>query len=439
MQTDQAKDITSSVAGFAMPAMSEEEIGKIQAYSKDPQLYKKLTSSIANAIYGHDDIKKAICCLLFGGSPKRLPDGMRLRGDINVLLLGDPSVAKSQFLKYVERLAPICVYTSGKGGTAAGLTASVIRDHATGEFQLEGGAMVLADGGVVCIDEFDKMRAQDRVAIHEAMEQQTISIAKAGITTILNSRTSVLAAANPVQGRYDDLKHAAEQIDFQTSILSRFDTIFIVRDQREEKIDKAIASHVVNLHMGRIETQQESDLDLDFLRKYLCYAKTKVFPRLTEEAGSMLRDMYVGDRQASKVQQISKKTNGIPITVRQLEAIIRLSESIARMHLNPNVETEYVEEAHRLFRISTLNAAASGMSSSTSTQVTGEMQGLVNKIQDAIRRRVAIGTRIAYPKLQEELSNRFDNARAIDLAIISLVKCEDFIHHDARKILERRR
>ena len=193
--------------------------------------------------------------------------------------------------------------------------------------------MVLADGGVVCIDEFDKMRPQDRVAIHEAMEQQTISIAKAGITTILNSRTSVLAAANPVQGRYDDLKHAAEQIDFQTSILSRFDAIFIVRDLREESTDKAIASHVVGLHMQKVDASNTPDVDMEFLKKYLCYAKMKVFPRLSEEAGHMLQDMYVGDRQASKEQNISRKTNGIPITVRQLEAIIRLSESIAKMHL----------------------------------------------------------------------------------------------------------
>lgn len=219
--------------------------------------------------------------------------------------------------------------------------------------------MVLADGGVVCIDEFDKMRAQDRVAIHEAMEQQTISIAKAGITTILNSRTSVLAAANPVFGRYDDLKHAAEQIDFQSSILSRFDCIFIVRDIREEGADKAIASHVVNLHtFGKaMNEEQNADFSLDDLRKYITYSKMKYFPRLSEEAGHMLQDMYVSDRMQSKDQKVSKKSTGIPITVRQLEAIIRLSEAIARIHLQNVVKLQHVEEAHRIFKISTLHAA----------------------------------------------------------------------------------
>ena len=206
--------------------------------SRRSNIYTQIAESIAPAIYGHEDIKKAIGCLLFGGSKKALPDGVRLRGDINVLLLGDPGTAKSQFLKFVERVAPIGVYTSGKGSSAAGLTASVVRDSHSKEYYLEGGAMVLADGGVVCIDEFDKMHSHDRVAIHEAMEQQTISIAKAGITTTLNARTSVLAAANPVFGSYDDLRSPTENIEFQTTILSRFDMIFVVRDPRNASRDK---------------------------------------------------------------------------------------------------------------------------------------------------------------------------------------------------------
>ena len=242
--------------------------------SNRPNLYQEFTSSIAPQIFGSEDIKKAISCLLFGGSKKFLPDGMRLRGDVNVLMLGDPGTAKSQLLKFVERVAPIAVYTSGKGSSAAGLTASVIRDATSREFRLEAGAMVLADGGVVCIDEFDKMREEDRVAIHEAMEQQTISIAKAGITTILNSRTSVLAAANPVFGRYDDLKSAGDNIDFQSTILSRFDLIFIVRDEHNEARDNTIARHVIGVHMNAKPTEQiEGDFDIQKMRKYISYCK----------------------------------------------------------------------------------------------------------------------------------------------------------------------
>lgn len=391
--------------------------------AKDPLIYEKISKSIASAIYGHPDIKKAIACLLFGGSPKKLPDGMRLRGDINVLLLGDPSTAKSQFLKFVERVAPISVYTSGKGSSAAGLTASIIKDP-SGEFQLEGGAMVLADGGVVCIDEFDKMRPQDRVAIHEAMEQQTISIAKAGITTILNSRTSVLAAANPIFGRYDDLKHAAEQIDFQSSILSRFDCIFIVKDIRDESADKLIASHVVNLHTyAKAREDTSSEISIEMMKKYLTYAKMKYFPRLSEEAGHILQDMYVSDRMNAKDQKISKKSTGIPITVRQLEAIIRLSEAIARIHLQTQVKVQHVEEAHRIFKVSTLNAASSGMNAKN-IESPVELMPLIRKVEEAIKRRVAIGTKISYTKLQQEMMQRFENAKAIDhVKIIVLIIC----------------
>ncbi|KAJ2134244.1 minichromosome maintenance protein 5, partial [Coemansia sp. RSA 788] len=213
-------EINKSGNSFTKRVFTPEEEQEYVALSRTPDIYQKFANSIAPSIYGNEDIKKAVTCLLFGGSKKTLPDGMRLRGDINVLLLGDPGTAKSQLLKFVEKVSPISIYTSGKGSSAAGLTASVIKDPTSREFYLEGGAMVLADGGVVCIDEFDKMRDEDRVAIHEAMEQQTISIAKAGITTILNARSSVLAAANPLFGRYDDSKAPGENIDFQTTILS---------------------------------------------------------------------------------------------------------------------------------------------------------------------------------------------------------------------------
>ena len=278
---------------------SAGETERFQSYSKDPNIYKKITESVGESIFGHDDIKKALACLLFGGSTKILPDKSKLRGDINILLLGDPSTAKSQFLKFVQNVAPISVYTSGKGSSAAGLTASIIKDPNTGEFQLEGGALVLADGGVVCIDEFDKMRPQDRVAIHEAMEQQTISVAKAGITTILNSRTSVLAAANPIFGRYDDQRKVSDQIDLQTTILSRFDCIFIVRDNRNEEADKRLAKHIIGLHSkgGAANDNQKTSFNLEELKKFILFAKINSSPRMNEEAAITLQNMYIEDRK----------------------------------------------------------------------------------------------------------------------------------------------
>jgi len=228
--------------------------------SKDPKICEKIYKSIAPGIYGNEEVKKAIACMLFGGSRKHLPDQTLLRGDINILLIGDPSTAKSQFLKFVEQTASIAVYTSGKGSSAAGLTASINKDYTTGEFQIEGGALVLADGGIVCIDEFDKMKPADRVAIHEAMEQQTISVAKAGITTRLNSRCSILAAANPIFGRYDELKQISEQIELQTTILSRFDCIFVVRDINTPENNARIAEHILDLHQGKTQRHEGGEL-----------------------------------------------------------------------------------------------------------------------------------------------------------------------------------
>ena len=317
--------------------------------SKDPKIYEKISESIAPGIYGSEDVKRAIACLLFGGSRKKLPDNTRLRGDINILLIGDPSTAKSQFLKFVEQAAAIGIYTSGKGSSAAGLTASISKDISTGEFQIEGGALVLADGGIVCIDEFDKMKPQDRVAIHEAMEQQTISVAKAGITTRLNSRTSVLAAANPIFGTYNDLKQISEQIELQTTILSRFDCIFVVRDINNNENNAKIAGHILDLHLGKTgastrNTRQtvHEDLPFETLKKYINYARSKCAPKLSHEASEKLQNLYLNDRQKSKEHRATSK-NSIPITVRQLEAIIRLSEALAKIRLKDEVTSEYVD------------------------------------------------------------------------------------------------
>ena len=395
-------DVDHTAKGNAI--FSEEEEAEFLEMSRRPDIYNVLADCIAPSIYGNRDIKKAIACLLFGGSKKILPDGMKLRGDINVLLLGDPGTAKSQLLKFVEKVAPIAIYTSGKGSSAAGLTASVQRDHTTREFYLEGGAMVLADGGVVCIDEFDKMRDEDRVAIHEAMEQQTISIAKAGITTILNARTSVLAAANPIFGRYDDLKSPGENIDFQTTILSRFDMIFIVRDEHERGRDERIARHVMGIHMGGRGTEEvaESAIPVDKMKRYISYCKSRCAPRLSPEAAEKLSSHFVQIRKQVHAAELERNArSSIPITVRQLEAIIRITESLAKMRLSPIATTEHVDEAIRLFLASTMDAVNQGQN-----QGSKELNEEVTKLEDELRRRLPIGWSTSLATLKREFVER---------------------------------
>lgn len=396
-------EVDTAAQGLTFTEEEEEEFLRL---SRIPNLYEVFSKSIAPSIYGNDDIKRAITCLLMGGSKKILPDGMRLRGDINVLLLGDPGTAKSQLLKFVEKISPIAVYTSGKGSSAAGLTASVQRDSQTRDFYLEGGAMVLADGGVVCIDEFDKMRDEDRVAIHEAMEQQTISIAKAGITTVLNSRTSVLAAANPIFGRYDDLKSPGENIDFQTTILSRFDMIFIVKDDHNEARDRLIAQHVMNVHTGNSNSNnedQEGEIPIDTMKRYIQYAKLKCAPRLSPEASEKLSSHFVAIRRRLQVNEAElDERSSIPITVRQLEAIIRITESLAKLTLLPIATMDHVDEAIRLFTASTMNAVDQGIQSGA-LMATGKFAEQIKTVEHELRRRLPIGWSTAYKTLRREI------------------------------------
>ncbi|KAJ8480570.1 hypothetical protein OPV22_024297 [Ensete ventricosum] len=416
----------------------DEEL-EFKEFAQRPDAYAKLCSMIGPSIYGHADVKKALACLLFGGSKKRLPDGVRLRGDIHVLLLGDPSTAKSQFLKFVEKTAPVAVYTSGKGSSAAGLTASVIRESSSREFYLEGGAMVLADGGVVCIDEFDKMRPEDRVAIHEAMEQQTISIAKAGITTVLNSRTSVLAAANPPSGRYDDLKTAQDNIDLQTTILSRFDLIFIVKDIREYDQDKKIASHIIKVHASGAAASKSTNATEgeNWLKRYIEYCRVTCHPRLSEKAAEMLQNKYVEIRQRMRQQaNETGKAAAVPITVRQLEAIIRLSESLAKMRLTSVATQEHVEEAFRLFNVSTMDAARSGINEHLN--LTPEIANEIKQAESQIKRRMGIGSHISERRLIDELARMGMNESIVRRALLIMHQRDEVEYKRERHVIVRK-
>ncbi|RLV95642.1 Minichromosome maintenance protein 5 [Spathaspora sp. JA1] len=430
-------DIDNGINGTGI-TFTEEEEEEFLKLSRLPNLYEIFANSIAPSIYGNQDIKKAITCLLMGGSKKILPDGMRLRGDINVLLLGDPGTAKSQLLKFVEKISPISVYTSGKGSSAAGLTASVQRDPQTRDFYLEGGAMVLADGGVVCIDEFDKMRDEDRVAIHEAMEQQTISIAKAGITTVLNSRTSVLAAANPIFGRYDGDKSPGENIDFQSTILSRFDMIFIVKDEHNENRDISIAQHVMNVHTGGSKSQnqqEEGEIPIETMKRYIQYVKLKCAPRLTGEASERLSSHFVSIRK--KLQRNETEMNersSIPITVRQLEAIIRITESLAKITLSPVATEEHVEEAIRLFTASTMDAVDQGVAGGYGDPA---LYAEVKKVEKELQRRLPIGFSAAYSRLRREfVDSGKASAIALDKVIHMMQRHEQIrLRHQGQNIL----
>ena len=332
-----ANNIDVSGREMELFEITDEDEEVIRELAEDPWIHRHLLQSVAPSIYGLDHIKEAIMYLLFSGVSKELPD-VRIRGDINVLLVGDPGTGKSQLLQFAARVAPRGLLTTGRGSTAAGLTAAVVREGGTGSFTLEAGALVLADMGVCCIDEMDKMREEDRGAIHPAMEQQVVSIAKGGIVATLNARASILAASNPTLGRYNPYQTIAQNMNLPVTILSRFDLIFVLRDIPEAEKDTRMAEHILRLHMAP-GTAPTAPLDTEMLRKYISYSK-RIDPVMTKEVVESFRDFYVKMRTASIE---GGEASAVSITARQLESLVRMAEARARVHLREEVTVEDAE------------------------------------------------------------------------------------------------
>jgi replicative DNA helicase Mcm len=361
----QANSIEYMDLEFDELIITPEEEEQILALSKDPNIYKRIISSIAPSIYGYDDVKEALSMQLFSGVAKHLPDGSRVRGDIHMLFMGDPGVAKSQLLRYMVKLSPRGVFASGKSASSSGLTAAAVKDDlGDGRWTLEAGALVMADMGIAAVDEMDKMSAEDKSALHEAMEQQTISVAKAGILATLKSRCALLGAANPKYGRFDRYEPIAQQINMPPALISRFDMIFVMLDTPNEEMDSRIANHILKSHYaGELSEQRKNlstseitqeqvdkqmdvvtpDIETDFLRKYVAYARRNIFPIMEDEARDHLVKFYMDMRKLG-----DGKDAPVPVTARQLEALVRLAEASARLRLS-NVAT--IDDAKRTTRI----------------------------------------------------------------------------------------
>jgi len=402
--------------------MSEEDERQIKELAADPAVFKRLANSVAPSIYGFEKIKESVLLQLFGGIKKTKSDGGKTRGDIHVLLVGDPGVAKSVLLKYTSTIAPKGRYVSGKAATAAGLTAAVVKDEFLKGWSLEAGAMVLSNKGTVCIDEIEKMNEQDRSTMHEAMEQQSVTISKANIQATLRAETTVLAAGNPKLGRFDPYTPIPHQIDISPALLSRFDVIFVIRDLPNKVQDEAIATHVLEEHkQGVVRDVIEPNL----LRKYIAYAKQKFKPKLTDEAIEEIKSFYV--RLRSQPSRADSEIRPIPITARQLEGIIRLSEAHAKLKLSDKVTREDARIAIELVKISLMQVGYDEDTQSfdvdrITTGITASTRGKIILVKETLSRLESkLGKLIPIEELEKALDGKISDAE-LEEAINRLAK-----------------
>ena len=415
----------------AMPSPEEEE--RILELARDPWIHQKIINSIAPSIYGYDHIKEAIMYLLFGGVGKDLPD-ITIRGEMNALLIGDPGTAKSQLLQYVSRIAPRGLYTSGRGTTAAGLTAAVIREKGGG-MSLEAGALVLADKGIACIDEMDKMRPEDRVAIHEAMEQHTVSVAKGGIVATLNARTAILAAANPTLGRYEPHRTVAENISLPVTILSRFDLIFVLRDVPNKESDSRMSMHILELHR-KGSSPIEPPVSAELLRKYISYAKS-FKPILTQDALKRLNDFYLAMRSASEAEG-----SPVAITARQLESLVRTSEARARAALRKEVQAEDAEAAIAIMKrsLEEVGIDLSSFKIDIDIIMTGRSKSMRDRLQIILAALIEMGKEtgmVEKEALEMELEQKYKIARTESDRLLSQLLREGTIYEPREGYLKK--
>ncbi|MBU0466209.1 MAG: minichromosome maintenance protein MCM [Nanoarchaeota archaeon] len=421
----EANNTISMEESFEELEMSDEDEKQILELAADPNIFKRLSQSISPSIYGYEKIKEAVLLQLFGGVKKKRSDGGATRGDIHVLLVGDPGVAKSVLLKYVSTIAPKGRYVSGKAATAAGLTAAVVKDEFLRGWSLEGGAMVLSNKGVVCIDEIEKMDEHDRSTMHEAMEQQSVTISKANIQATLRAETTVLAAGNPKLGRFDPYTPIPQQIDISPALLSRFDVLFVIRDLPNRKQDESVASHVLEEHKQEVIRDV---VDSKLLRKYIAYAKQKIKPKLSDEAIEEIKEFYI--RLRGQPGRSDSEIKPIPITARQLEGLVRLSEAHARMRLSEEVKAEDSRVAIELLKFSLMQVGYDEETKSfdidrVTTGVTASKRGKILLVKETLSQLESrLGKLIPLEELERAVEGKMTETE-LEEAIDQLSKAGD--------------